>query len=198
MYPGDAKEENVEVKRGGAMGKDRTQESRGEMMTEGATGKDVIVQGIQGGGGHGRRGNQGGGGRRDEDGTSGQGGGRGGSAEGVDAEGDGERERRRRREFVAPSCRLAASDGTAGFNTDPPRMAGNARAGGASRGSGAATSSSSFDVDRASDSSSCDSPVMAMRPGSSSDGSSPFSRWALQNSSKSDSELSGASSSRSK
>ncbi|GBG86833.1 hypothetical protein CBR_g42116 [Chara braunii] len=148
-------------------------------------------EGIQGGGGDERRGNQGGGGRRDEDGTSGPGGGRGRIVEGAEMEGDGERERRRRRKVVAPSCRLAASEGMAGFNADPPRTIGDARAGGSFRGSGADASSSSFDVDHASDSSSCDSPAMAMRPGSSSDGSSPFSRWAFQNSSKS--ELSDAS-----
>ncbi|GBG84328.1 hypothetical protein CBR_g38299 [Chara braunii] len=164
-------------------------------MTKDAAGEDVIVQGEFKVGDE-RRGNQGGGGRRDEDGKSGPGGGRGRSVEEVETEGDGERERRRRREVAAPSCRLAASEGTAGFKADPPRTEGGACAGGASRGSGVDASSSSFVVDRASDSSSSDSPPMAMRPGSSSDGSSPFSQYAFQKSSKS--ELSGASSSRSR
>ncbi|GBG71191.1 hypothetical protein CBR_g8494 [Chara braunii] len=110
-------------------------------------------EGIQGGGGDGRRDNPGGGGRRDEDGTFGPGGGRGRSVEGAETEGDGERERRRRREVVGPSCRMAASEGMAGFNADPPRKIGDACAGGASWGSGA-DASSSFDVDRAFDSSS--------------------------------------------
>ncbi|GBG80461.1 hypothetical protein CBR_g30924 [Chara braunii] len=68
---------------------------------------------------------------------------------------------------------MMRSSGTSRFRADPPRAVDGAWASGASWGSAADASSSSFDVDLASDSSSTDIPVMAMPPGSSPDGTSP-------------------------
>ncbi|GBG85581.1 hypothetical protein CBR_g40308 [Chara braunii] len=112
-----------------------------------------------------RRGNQEGGGKSDEGGVLVRGRARGRSAEGAVEVGHGEREWQRRREDSAPSCRLAVSGETSGLRADSPRSAGGTCADGAS--------ASSFDVDPASDSFSTDRPAMVIRPGSSSDGTSP-------------------------